>query len=593
MGKKTELINLPTRLLVVELGSKKRYKRILALSVMAGFVVGGAVVGVVHVADTRQAAALEGAWTDLNACLLGAPLKEGETPAVRVANVQLAVLGTPKDRRAKPGETPWPSSCAPAAFALADHAGGAPEKGEALAESAQALAKALKDDAGGTTDLAPIVEKLWADATASKLKMGASPRGPAAPAPASPVFTPEAFAALPKLLSGNFTMASVHPPASLGTGKLYFVVEQDKAAGGPMLCGAGAADAVLECTPVPAGAAKLSPGVRLAGTLEDKAMPFFFAGDRGQFGVFPPDGRDAVAQTVAYGALGRADGSLLLLVRSPARDLRLAVHRPVGPPTESFALSTIEADNPNAASLFWDWLVYRSPGRGGPPHLFAKKLGPLGLEPGSIDIGEIEEVPPGEQPALAGCRSDEIVAVRVRGQRTDLVTLHASGRWSAPFRAATRGGTLTCHGLEAVTTQIAHTAEGGKSLPTVTQSRCALSGCTTATIAFREVLGGTFDIAPPDAGSFAAADVGGKLLAVWSAGYIGGLRMRLAPPDRFKDTEDVVIADARGKDKMSAVTEVKIVPAPSFAIVLVGTTTGVRALKVDASGAVTAAAGAR
>ena len=91
-------------------------------------------------------------------------------------------------------------------------------------------------------------------------------------------------------------------------------------------------------------------------------------------------------------------------------------------------------------------------------------------------------------------------------------------------------------------------------------------------------------------GAVAAADLGGKLLVVWNGGYAGGLRMRLAAPERFKEAEDVLLTDGRGARGLSTITEVRILPAAKYAIVLLGTTSGVRALRVDASGTVKAAA---
>ncbi len=53
--------------------------------------------------------------------------------------------------------------------------------------------------------------------------------------------------------------------------------------------------------------------------------------------------------------------------------------------------------------------------------------------------------------------------MRVRGARVDTMALFAGGRWGAPVKLSTRGGSLTCRGIEAVTTSIEHLVEGEKT----------------------------------------------------------------------------------------------------------------------------------
>ncbi len=222
----------------------------------------------------------------------------------------------------------------------------------------------------------------------------------------------------------------------------------------------------------------------------------------------------------------------------------------------------------------------------------ARKLGKDGPEPAAaIEIGTVDEASPSnEKEALVtGCRSDDGLAVRVAGATTDIVALYAGGRWAAPVKTATRGGALTCRGVEAVTTQVTHAVENNKNFPLIRQARCSASGCTTTVVQVREILGAVSEIAPADASGIAAADVNGKLLLVWNAGGTGGLRMRFAPAERLKDAEDIVITDGRdatGSAKTSTLTEVRVLSGSTFGVILVGTTAGVRALIVDGTGAV-------
>jgi len=85
--------------------------------------------------------------------------------------------------------------------------------------------------------------------------------------------------------------------------------------------------------------------------------------------------------------------------------------------------------------------------------------------------------------------------------------------------------------------------------------------------------------------------VDGRLALVWSAGATGGLRMRVAPLERMKATPDVVIFDGRdesGASRVGLVTELRLLPAASYAVLFVNTTVGVRAFRVDSDGKLTA-----
>jgi hypothetical protein len=131
------------------LGSERRYKRIIVFGGIGVVVLGGAIYGIARTVDARDTAAREEAYGALGSCVLGAePLKDGETPGARVANIKLGVVGIPVEKRAKAGETAWPASCATQAFSLAEHAQGTP-----LGSASVALAKALKADTAATADL--------------------------------------------------------------------------------------------------------------------------------------------------------------------------------------------------------------------------------------------------------------------------------------------------------------------------------------------------------------------------------------------------------------------------------------------------------
>jgi hypothetical protein len=91
-----------------------------------------------------------------------------------------------------------------------------------------------------------------------------------------------------------------------------------------------------------------------------------------------------------------------------------------------------------------------------------------------------------------------------------------------------------------------------------------------------------------------AADVNGKLLLLWNAGPVGGVRLRLAPAAQMRDAEDIVITDGRDEKStahLSSIAEMKILTANTYGVVLLNTTSGVRVLRIEPTGQVTALGG--
>jgi hypothetical protein len=593
MARKPEIAEMPTRFLMQELGSEKRHKRVFVFGALGVVLLGGAVFGVIHVADGRRTAAREAAFGGISACLLGdGALKEGETPAARVASVKLAVVGTSPEKRGG-----WPAVCAKHAFTLSSLDGKSP-----LGTAAEALAKQLETDANATQDLGPKVTALFGEAEKAKVKGAAPADAVKAPKPATVLLSAEQWSGLPKFVSGAFRPVNVREETSPGK-KLFFLIDEKESPDGALICTAEAGgEAAVKCMKVPAGAAAFSPGLRLIGTTEDGARPFYFAGDRGQLGVFPPGAKGTIATTVVFGATSRKDGSFAYLARpAKSKDLQLTYFPATGASTEQTVLTGSELDTPTKAGLFWDWLVYRSPAKAGPPatpsHLYARKLegGTLGE---AIDVGELDAPPLAElernESHLSACRSDDAIAIRVRGEKGDQIVFFASGRWSAPFTTSTKGGAFSCRGLEAVTTTIEHTSETDKDFPTITQAKCNMAGCTTATVSMRRLLAGAAEIAPIDASNAVAVDVGGKLMIAWNAGVTGGLRMRLAAADQIGDASDVILASPREEKNGQAatpITQLRALPANGYAILFLNTTSGVRALRIDPNGKVVPMAG--
>lgn len=610
-GVKSEssMINLPTAFFMAQLNSPGRKKKLFAIA--GGGAVGlliGAVL-VVRTFDANEKTAVEQGWSSIHACLLGEPLKERETVSERIRNIQLSVVGTPVERRSKPGEQAWPLRCAPVAHDLAEHAKAAGGDYSPLQASAEALTKALVADSSASSTFHEQAEKLWADAGKAKLKATKAANVAAAPKPVA-ALAYEAFTALPKFLSGGFSLASVRPAAHESS--VALVIDQQDLPEGPHVCSLGATGNA-KCSKVPPAAKKLSPGLRLIGHVEEGAQPFFFAGDHGQSGILKPDSGDMITSAFVLGARSAKDGSLWALLRGGARDGKLLYVSSSGSKSERPGPRDLDGDALASGGVVGGWLAYRT-GPKPSSRLFFRKLPDKAGEPSAAtEAGEIEpapltDAPPGpmrgpapkkppvpstdadEDRAVATCTAGETAAVRFRGQKGDGVSLLQAGRWSPPLKSGSAGGAFTCRKGEATSTKVTPVMEQDKNWATINHTRCNLSGCTTTNVGMKDMLPGLVEAAPIDDKSVIAVDVDGKLLVVWNAGYIGGIRMRMAPPAQIKDAEDSVLVDARDPKnamKLTVITEMKLVPVGNSAVLFLGGPTGARALRIDASGAFT------
>jgi hypothetical protein len=589
MGRKPEITELPTRFVMAQLGSGRRWKRIVAIAVVGLAAAGGAGFYLLKNMEAGQAAALKGEWSTLQGCVLGEPLKANESPETRVRAIQLTVLGTPRDQRTKAGELGWPANCSAAASTLSEHAESAPAGGAELKASSATLAKAMRENANATSDVGKLVDQVWKDAASAGLKSEpTSTQG--VPVPSVALFAKDVLRA-PSGLGGEFAVASLKPDPTPTKG-LRFLVDDNGLVGGAVLCTASGIPTALGCKHVAADVAKHTPGLSLEGTTDPEAQPWIFAGERGQLGIFRPAGTVAITGDTALGSSVDKDGSAWILIHPAAGGATevLLTHAPLtgDVPRGRPAFDDSDIDSLADATLYWDWILERTGPKAHPPlHLVGRRLSDKGDIGPLVDIGDAANLEhpdrADKQERFSACRSGNNIAVRIHGVRADAIAFFTGTAWTAPLPVATRGGTLACHGNEAVVTQISRVTDSDGSHPTVEQSRCNASGCTATRLPIREMLSGT-DVVPQESGSFTAADLGGKTLLVWSAGPLGGLRMRLATLDRMKATPDTLIVDTREDNGQSSVTELRLLSTTDGAILFVNTTTGARLFNVDGTG---------
>jgi hypothetical protein len=119
--------------------------------------------------------------------------------------------------------------------------------------------------------------------------------------------------------------------------------------------------------------------------------------------------------------------------------------------------------------------------------------------------------------------------------------------------------------------------------------RCSPTECRSKSIPVRDFFAGETGLASSTPLSVGTVD--GKLLVVWQAGLRGGLRMRLAEADSIASTPDVIVYDDLMQSGRiidgSTILDAKLLRSDRFAVLLLVTPSGLRALRVTGDGKMT------
>jgi hypothetical protein len=573
---------------------RARSRRLLIGGVAIVAVVGGGLFGIFRYQDAQLSARLSGSWGAFSQCLLGAEVDPGEGAGHRFRALQLSAMTLPEAQRAPADGVPWPQRCAPLGHAVHEalrEAGRADGDAKDLAQWTEALGKQLKEPDAFAGDLSAAVDNAWAAARTAKVTRGAATQVAGPPQAAQPLDA-DALAKATPLSKASFAPKLAHTEPHAG-GALRILVEEKAVPNAPFVCTFTRDSA--RCQKLAAAMADGAHGLRLLGTADDDAAPLVFAGNRGDGGVYRADTAELVHRGYSYGGWSNADGrSAVLGWNESTRDLILTRKVKDGAPRTDKLDHDFEVGNYFYSSqILWDQVMLRGVTRDDARRLFARQLSPTGLaEP--VDVGALEEaglVQGGadEPPHITGCRSGADIAVRVKGWRNDFLAFHTGGRWSQPVSPELTGGTLSCRKGEATITRVEPAGGDAAWKSTVTQVRCTTAGCTRNTARFEQILGNMFQFAPRD-GQLDAVELDGKLLVVWAAGERGGVRMRFASADRIASAPDTVLYDDLTKDgkvdKLSTLFGLRLLARNGFAILLLGTVSGVHALRIGADGKV-------
>lgn len=572
---------------------------------IAVVLLGGGLGGTLWYQDRAATQRVEESFGAFSRCLLGAPLEANESASLRFRALQLASSTLADADRAVDNGEAWPNRCGNLGHAVAEaltSAGRAKKDGPDLASWAETLAKALKERDAFLADLSEPVENVWLEAK----NAGVTPRGSTEGAPPPPLPTPLDVAKLATtepLSKTTFplTAAYTEPHASP---VLKLLVDERGAEGAPFVCRYAAGDAELRCKSLPPSIAATGQGLRLLGSSDDAAAPLVFAGNRGDRGIFRADTGDEIESLYAYGGYAAADGFAATLgFREVARELILTRRAPGAAKVRRVIEPAFDVGNYYySTQVLWDRVVFRAINDAGDRRLYLHELERTGDPVGRMtDVGELPE--PGmidggadEPPHIAGCRTKQATVIRVKGHYNDFLTVLVAGKTSQPVSPELTGGVLGCAGTTASVTRLEPAGRENAWKTSVSQALCTSAGCRAASVSMEPMMHGHYELAPRE-GLVDTVSLGDQLVVAWAAGERGGVRLRIGAADRIAKEKDILVFDDLVKDgrvqKLSTLFDLRLFSREGFALLLLNTTAGVHALRVEPDGRVTPVAAKR
>ena len=563
--------------------------RIIAVLVLLAAAAGTG-IGVFAWQQNKAAAQSQAtAHASLVRCLVGdEPLAAGETPSLRYRRIQLTALATDP---LKTQEAIWPQSCATYAHALHESlndAGRASKTEKDTAYWAEHLGKTLKNPTPGDNILV-IVDKLWDEAKKEKF-VAARPADVKAPPKAATPLTIDALKGVAPLTGEELKLDAIKVERVVRGEALRFFVDKKAHLAAPMVCTLGAD---LSCRPI--AEPLRDRELVLFGAADPGEAPLLFAAPNGENGIFAPDGAE-VASLYSYGGYAAKGGARTLFGYDRARKTFLLEHLSGGAKREE-KLAIKGAVDDRDVSLVFDTVVYAADGS-----LFAQRTAAaehappaaatnLGAVSPLLALGGLTGMLP---TAIRGCKAEDTLAIVARTEEGEVMAMDTGDRWW-PLRRlggnpATTGNTITCRGREVNVVRRYIVYEGSSMTGALTLDHCTVDTCSSSSVDLRAFLGDVREMVPDDSYLFQTGELDGKLLTVWKAGRRGGIRMRLAAPDKIATAEDTVlfddlIHDGQVDDGVSQVTALRLFTRSTVAVLLMQTPHGVHALRIEAGDA--------
>lgn len=574
------------------LDAKRRRTRMIIGGASLLLLLAGGITAVTLSQQREQNTRIATAWGSLSRCLLGAPLEPHEIPSLRFRRLQLTSMTLSDQQRASEGGASWPDRCSTFAFTL-DEALRAAGRDDDLAHASADLGKQLKDPKSFMDDLSKSIDTTWSLADLQKLP-AASAVTIAGPPARAEAFDADTLGRATPLSAKAFSFKAIYtePHPALD---LRFLIDDTDAPDARLLCTARRAAPEANCVPLPKSIVASKQGLRLLATADDGAAPLVFAGNRGSEGIFRADSGELVEGLYSYGGYASKDGFSAVLGWKEQEHELIATRKPPGTAKDQVPLKPpFRTGNPYySAQMLWDHAILRGVNAANERRLFALAFSRTGAALGEpLDIGELPE--PGliqggadEPPHITGCKTAEAMVVRVKGYDNDFMTFRLDGRWTKPVSPEITGGTLSCSKSSAAIIRVEPAGTDNTWKTNIRQVLCTSAGCRTDVVRMEQLLHQRFEFGPKDNHVDAVA-LDGKMLVVWQAGDRGGVRMRLAPASEIANAPDLVIFDDMLKDghpqPLSTLFDLKLLSREGFAVLLLGTVTGVHALRIEPDG---------
>ena len=554
---------------------------LLAVGAAVVVVVGGGIAVAGVVSHRNEVKAVDAAAGNLQGCLLRQPLAQGETASLRFRRLQLGTVGAVTH---PPPDKAWPSVCSQPARVVLDLMKG---QGASDADSKAIADLATQLDAQGSVlaDLSGAVEA--AAAAVARLAPSAAPVS-TEPLPPKALFTVDDLRPVPPLSKDGTSLGSTFTEDNPGLSLPVLIDDKDMPEA-PLLCTFRQAAATASCRSLKGLRAAAQQGLRLLGTSDETVDPLVFAGRRGSEGVFSAKTGQSIDALYSYGGYAREDGSFAILGWDEKASKLVLSRQKGGDPAQRLRLvPDFRVGNYFYGSqILWDQVLVRGVTKSNERRLFVLPVdgaSAKGFAP--ADVGELNE--PGliaggdeEVAHITGCRTRDLVVVRVRGTGDDFLTFKIGGRFSAPVSVPPQG-LLGCYGSSASLVFV-HSQR-------IEHDACTSAGCTETRLSRKDIDRDWPYGDVKEESRLAAVNLAGNLLVVWAAGERGGVRMRLAKPALFAGAPDVVLLDdlvAGGKVAAeSSLLGFRLFAREKFAVLLLSTVAGLHALRIDPDGSV-------
>jgi hypothetical protein len=580
-------------------------KAVLGLGVAAAIVGAVAVGGPARArASARRDASRE--WARLARCLVGDDALAGEKPSERLRRIELGVAARKASGAAEARDADWPRRCAGAAAKLekAWRKAHDDESGDRAALTSQTILQPVSDIGSFLERDQPSASSREATLLDASLWPAAARELSPEPADATDVLAapPPAVIALTK----PTTIAPIYADEGMLNGveavharsaRVQFYKKDDVCVFG------GDEDASrtllhVRCHPVsariPGGASRTLVG------LDEGAPPMLAVFDYTEGGVFSAATGErlvAAGTPTIEGAWAKANGFVAALDRPVVTRGGNSTFVPTYTLVRRLADGTASRtplDRPrNRDGEVFDavvvpgWMLWLEGPSQHEHALHAREI--LEGEPAVGPVLDVGVVPDGYdlQRRAVSCRTRDALFVSLGDvQGHTALAARAAGRWTV-VRADVEGGRLTCRGAEAVLTALQPGDAGkydyGKKEPLeIVQARCTPERCETASVRVPAVVTTRGDIDHGD--RIGAADVGGKVALLTLGSTV---QLRLAPLSDLARAPVTTVAEGEYEHGGRIVHGIYLLPREDAAVVVLNTSDGSFAFRLDAAGALT------